>query len=122
MRTIKINDKDIPICYTGETVLICLDELKSDLFKLTVNFTASLSQGQIPPVSTTAQLVYAGIKTANPDTYKSYRLFMQSTKLGAFINANVLNEISAELDEVFEFTKQNEEAESNKDEKNVVSQ
>lgn len=114
MRTLVFNGKEYPISVTGDTVIIFANELKRDIFKTMRFFLTEMAEGRMPPIDIAANMLYAAIKTANPDMFRTYKNFMSnSTKLSSFIDVKTLDSLLAEYNEAFGF---NEEAEEQTEE------
>ena len=108
MRTVKFNNKDYPLLGTGQTSIIMMDELHCDIFISATEFIDSIvNKDRMPSTSLTSKLMYALIKTANPDAFHTYEQFMSSTrKLVPFVEADNLKAL---LDEVTDMYSQDEE-------------
>lgn len=110
MRTLVFNEKEYPISVTGDTVVIFANELKRDIFKTMRFFLTEMAEGRMPPIDITANMLYAAIKTANPDMFRTYKNFMSnSTKLAPFIDVKMLDSLLAEYNEAFGFNEEVEE-------------
>lgn len=109
MRNIKLNDREYPISVTGETIVIFVDELKKDIFRTMNLLLTTVGKGQIPAMDVIASMIYAGIKTANPEMFKSYNAFMKSiTRLDGFLNVETLDILMQEYNEAFGFNETND--------------
>lgn len=110
MRTINFQNKEYPVSVTGDTVIIFSDELKRDIFKTMRYFLTEMASNRMPPIDITANMVYAAIKTANPDMFKTYKDFMSSTtRLDTFVDVKMLDSLLAEYNEAFGFNEAEEE-------------
>ena len=98
METLKINGKEYPITFTGEAVMIAMDELHSDFFRLANTFSEYIANEDVPLMDIIAKLMYCGIKCTNPEVFRNYKLFMQSVRnLGDFTNLENLLTLNKEL-------------------------
>nr|WP_297936274.1 hypothetical protein [uncultured Lachnoclostridium sp.] len=102
MNEVKVNKTKYPILGTGETVLICMEELHSDFFRLCNTFQSALAKGEVPLMDVTGKIMYCFIKSANEDSFKSYKEFMKSIhKLSDFLDAKNAEAILAEITAIF---------------------
>ena len=75
MQEITLEGKKYTIYATGETVVVYMDTFKGDLFEAVSNYYDDVSKG-ILKMSEISKILYAMIKTANPESVDSYRSFM----------------------------------------------
>lgn len=123
METLKINGKEYPFTFTGEAVMIAMDELHSDFFRLANTFTEYTTKGDIPLMDIIAKLMYCGIKCTNPEMFRTYKLFMQSVrKLSDFTNADNILSISKEVYTVYDINLDGEEETDESDSKKKVAE
>ncbi len=102
MRTLKFNDDEFPITSTGEVIIIAMDELHSDFLRMTTTFQERLGRAEIPQLDLTAKLMYCMLKAANPNSFKSFKTFMQqNTSLSSFLDVQNLAALNDELNSAF---------------------
>lgn len=123
METLKINGKEYPFTFTGEAVMVAMDELHSDFFRLANTFTEYTTKGDIPLMDIVAKLMYCGIKCANPEMFKTYKLFMQSVrKLSDLTNADNILAISKEIYATYDIKLDDEDESHESDSKKKVTE
>lgn len=123
MRKIKFEGRDLPLNASGLAIIICTDELHSDLFKLTLEFLNSVAKtvddakdkdddaslDNLPNASVTSKIMYCFIKSANPDLFKTYTDFMASTNgIKPFVDMDNLNTLCEEISDFYGNEKEEE--------------
>lgn len=89
MEKLKFNGNEYDVYLTGEVVIIAMDELHSDFFRLARELQSRITNGEIPLLDVTAKLMYCAIKCASPESFRNYKTFMQSTlNVSDFIDAD----------------------------------
>lgn len=123
METLKINGKEYPFTFTGEAVMIAMDELHSDFFRLADTFSEYTTKGDIPLMDIIAKLMYCGIKCTSPEMFRTYKIFMQSVrKLSDFTNVDNIIAISKEVYATYDVKLDDENESDESDSKKKVTE
>ncbi|MBR2556259.1 MAG: hypothetical protein IKE94_15535 [Aeriscardovia sp.] len=102
MQEITLEGKKYTIYATGETVVVYMDTFKGDLFEAVSNYYDDVSKG-ILKMSEISKILYAMIKTANPESVDSYRSFMQSIKHpGSLVRSEITTPLLMEVNEMMD--------------------
>lgn len=117
MEKLKFNGNEYDVYLTGEAVIIAMDELQSDFFRLARELQSRITAGEIPLLDVTAKLMYCAIKCANPSSFRNYKIFMQSTKnISDFIDADNFVALNKLINDAFSVVGEEEETEAKKKE------